>query len=137
MYPEGIQTDCLPKQWPADSSVTYKGTVMLLHGFTACPQQYFETQAYLTAQGYNVLAPLLPGHGLKFKWIPVYENAGPWWNPWSVKRLSTYKGEVSLTLIPAYHHQFLITRSARHRITLTASPRTTQSSLPSSIALTL
>ncbi len=41
-----------------------KGTVLLFHGYTACPyQQYIELSSMLTEKGYNVFVPLLPGHG--------------------------------------------------------------------------
>lgn len=40
-----------------------------------------------------MLAPLLPGHGLEFKWVPVHSNAGLWWSPWSVKKLTNCKGD--------------------------------------------
>lgn len=40
-----------------------RGNIVLLHGFTACPQQ-FEDQAPLwAAAGYQVFVPVLPGHG--------------------------------------------------------------------------
>ncbi len=39
------------------------GSVMLFHGFTACPQQYEEIAGLLSNNGYNVFVPLLPGHG--------------------------------------------------------------------------
>jgi pimeloyl-ACP methyl ester carboxylesterase len=35
----------------------------MLHGFSACPQQYFELADLLAEQGYRSLIALLPGHG--------------------------------------------------------------------------
>lgn len=40
---------------------------MLFHGFTACPQQWFDLAPLLTEQGYDVLTPVLPGHGLNYQ----------------------------------------------------------------------
>lgn len=40
-----------------------KGTVMLFHGFTAGPWQYQELAKKLHAEGFNVYAPRMPGHG--------------------------------------------------------------------------
>lgn len=38
---------------------------MLLHGFTACPQQFEKLVPLLTSKGYTVFTPVLPGHGYK------------------------------------------------------------------------
>lgn len=40
-----------------------KGTVIMLHGYTAGPWQYNEMADALFEQGYNVYVPRLPGHG--------------------------------------------------------------------------
>lgn len=58
-----IQQNCKPTHFKPQGQP--KGTVVLLHGFTACPQQFFElaTQV-LVPQGFEVYLPLLPGHGL-------------------------------------------------------------------------
>ena len=40
-----------------------KGSVMLFHGYSSCPQQYDELSAQLADKGYNVFIPLLPVHG--------------------------------------------------------------------------
>jgi pimeloyl-ACP methyl ester carboxylesterase len=39
-------------------------SIVLLHGFTACPYQYEELAQQYFDLGYNVYAPLLPHHGL-------------------------------------------------------------------------
>lgn len=62
---KGIQDECKPKKVKYEGD-TYKGVVLLLHGFTACPQQFDDLIPLLTAKGYTVLAPLLPGHGAQF-----------------------------------------------------------------------
>jgi esterase/lipase len=41
-----------------------KGTVVMFHGYTAGPWQYQELSDKLYKEGYNVWAPLLPGHGV-------------------------------------------------------------------------
>ncbi|MBK8049270.1 MAG: alpha/beta hydrolase [Anaerolineales bacterium] len=38
--------------------------IVLLHGFTNCPEQYVELAPAFFALGYNVLAPRFPGHGM-------------------------------------------------------------------------
>lgn len=43
--------------------VLFRGTVVLFHGYTACPQQYYPWAKRLIRQGYHVLIPLLPGQG--------------------------------------------------------------------------
>ena len=60
------QLNCFPTKYEAHGPS--RGTVILLHGFTACPQQFFEIGKKLSHIGYRVYIPLLPGHGLeKFK----------------------------------------------------------------------
>lgn len=58
-----LQEDCKPRAFPASTSVKKKGMVMFFHGFSACPQQYFKIAPKLSAAGYDVLLPTLPGHG--------------------------------------------------------------------------
>ena len=58
-----LQKGCEPTRFSPPANVPYKGVVILFHGFTACPQQYFELSPRLAAEGYEVLLPLLPGHG--------------------------------------------------------------------------
>ncbi len=62
-YPYDIQSDCKPFFARANPDVKYMGSILLFHGYTACPQQFFEMRDYLVALGFNVLAPLLPGQG--------------------------------------------------------------------------
>jgi alpha-beta hydrolase superfamily lysophospholipase len=58
-----LQDGCAPYSLPSSSDQAYRGTVLLLHGYSACPQQYAEIAKELSAEGYTVLVPLLPGHG--------------------------------------------------------------------------
>lgn len=59
----GLQSDCIPRRFAATNGTAFRGTAVLFHGFTACPQQYFQLAKLLAATGYDVLLPLLPGHG--------------------------------------------------------------------------
>jgi len=47
----------------------YQGTIMMFHGYTACPQQFDRLIPLLTARGYTVLVPTLPGFGYKYKTV--------------------------------------------------------------------
>ncbi len=64
--PDELQPDCRPRRVDPPTGVPYRGTVALLHGFSACPQQFFELAELLAAEGYRALLPLLPGHGRQF-----------------------------------------------------------------------
>lgn len=66
-----IQEECLPRHFPARAA--YQGTVVLFHGFSACPQQFWEIGDKLAASGYEVFLPLLPGHG-RIKIKPDQDN---------------------------------------------------------------
>ena len=58
-----LQEQCKPKWIHASSDTGFRGTVILHHGFTACPQQFFEWGEMLSRRGFDVLLPTLPGHG--------------------------------------------------------------------------
>jgi pimeloyl-ACP methyl ester carboxylesterase len=58
-----LQEDCKPRRVRPKVGVTPRGVIVLFHGFTACPQQFFEIAGDLSAAGFDVLLPLLPGHG--------------------------------------------------------------------------
>jgi pimeloyl-ACP methyl ester carboxylesterase len=58
-----IRPDCMPRFYPHSENVTRKGMVMFFHGFTACPQQYFDIAEMLSQEGYDVFLPLMPGQG--------------------------------------------------------------------------
>jgi Serine aminopeptidase, S33 len=60
---EKIQPECLPLR--IEHAGNYKGTITLFHGFSACPQQFWELGKKLSDSGYEVLLPLLQGHGYK------------------------------------------------------------------------
>lgn len=52
---------CLPFRLSAKGP--RRGSILLFHGFTACPQQFWGLAPQLAAAGYDVFAPLSPGHG--------------------------------------------------------------------------
>jgi carboxylesterase len=57
-----LQPGCEPKHLlPSQGPII--GTAILVHGYTGCPQQYFELADLLTAAGIEVYLPLSPGHG--------------------------------------------------------------------------
>ncbi|MFN8672176.1 MAG: alpha/beta hydrolase [Candidatus Sericytochromatia bacterium] len=58
-----LQEGCKPYYKLAKGSV--KGSVILFHGYSSCPQQYDDISQLLVNKGYNVFVPLLPGHGQK------------------------------------------------------------------------
>jgi alpha-beta hydrolase superfamily lysophospholipase len=75
-----LQAECKPVRIPATLSgplTAPKGVVVLYHGYTACPQQFMNASTIgadgkpiqgglasrLSKEGYEVLLPLLPGHG--------------------------------------------------------------------------
>ena len=57
-----IQADCQPRFYPSTAS-NRRGMVVFFHGFTACPQQYFDIAVQLSARGFDVFLPLMPGQG--------------------------------------------------------------------------
>ena len=60
---ENLQPQCQPKRYAAQGEL--KGVVVLFHGYSACPQQYWELAPELAAKGFEVYLPLLPGAGRK------------------------------------------------------------------------
>lgn len=55
--------DCASFFVPADEGVPYKGVAVFHHGYTACPQQYWEFAQSLKKKGYASLSILMPGQG--------------------------------------------------------------------------
>jgi len=58
------QRDCAPRLIPAAANQTRRGAVVMFHGFGGCPQQFFLLAGRISEQGYDVLMPLQPGHGV-------------------------------------------------------------------------
>jgi alpha-beta hydrolase superfamily lysophospholipase len=59
----GVHADALPYILRADPDVPLKGSVVLVHGLAGNPMHLRQIAEQLQAQGYNVVAPLLQGHG--------------------------------------------------------------------------
>lgn len=58
-----FQDSCKPFIREPAEGIAYRGTVVFLHGFSACTQQYYDLSALLAKQGYRTIVPVLPGHG--------------------------------------------------------------------------
>ena len=59
-----LQFGCRPRRYPPPADIPRRGAVVAFHGFSACTQQFFQLGPELAARGYDVLVPMLPGHGL-------------------------------------------------------------------------
>lgn len=55
--------DCASFYMKADTSIPYQGVAVFFHGFTGCPQQFYEMAQILSKRGYASFVPLLPGQG--------------------------------------------------------------------------
>ena len=60
---DGLQAGCEPRLVEPSAGVPYRGTVVLLHGFSACTQQFDDFTGLLANRGYRTVLPVLPGHG--------------------------------------------------------------------------
>ena len=70
-----LQKGCHPRLMQASGKVPFRGTVLLYHGFTACPDQYEEWGDHdLTQAGFDVVLPVLPGHGREWTGKDHQEN---------------------------------------------------------------
>jgi pimeloyl-ACP methyl ester carboxylesterase len=58
-----LQPGCEPARYSPPAKVKYRGVAILLHGYSACPQQYEQLGPQLARAGYEVFVPLFPGHG--------------------------------------------------------------------------
>lgn len=61
---EPLQPGCHPRRYRPPRNVERRGAIVAYHGFSACPQQYFQLGPLLATLGFDVLVPPLPGHGL-------------------------------------------------------------------------
>lgn len=78
-----FQDSCAPLLQEPAAGVALRGTVVLLHGFSACPQQYFDLAALLADEGYRTIVPLLPGHGRPYPEVSKDDSGGlPGPNTW-------------------------------------------------------
>jgi len=60
-----IQPQCEPMRYHPPRGVPSRGVALLLHGYSACPDQYDVLGPRLASLGFEVLVPLLTGHGAK------------------------------------------------------------------------
>ena len=67
--PEGLDTGCEPMRFPSTAS-DYKGIVVMWHGFSSCTQEMTVIAPPIAAMGYDVLLPVMPGHGNKLAFEP-------------------------------------------------------------------
>jgi alpha-beta hydrolase superfamily lysophospholipase len=58
-----LQPNCVPIQLKPPLDVPEKGLLIMYHGFSGCPIQFINIGRKLSAQGFHVLFPLLPGQG--------------------------------------------------------------------------
>ncbi|MBF2051827.1 MAG: alpha/beta fold hydrolase [Candidatus Sericytochromatia bacterium] len=84
--------DNYQSQFVAQPEPTPKGTVIMLHGYTAGPWQYDEAVSRFAEAGYNVYAPRLPGHGfMKPDGTPTGEDMV---KPWERERYDQFIDQV-------------------------------------------
>ncbi len=60
---KSLQPGCEPTHFSPKIGTPSKGIVVLYHGFTACPQQFYDVSEKLADLGYDVFLPLMPGQG--------------------------------------------------------------------------
>lgn len=58
-----LQPGCQPTRISPPDGTAYRGVVVIFHGYTGCPQQFFDTGKDMAAKGFEVLLPVLPGQG--------------------------------------------------------------------------
>ena len=70
--PEGVRAGCEPMRFPATSA--YQGVAVVWHGFSSCPQEMSHLGPALASKGFDVIFPLMVGHGNAV----VYEADAPY-----------------------------------------------------------
>ncbi|MBD2103116.1 carboxylesterase [Leptolyngbya sp. FACHB-261] len=63
---QSLNEGCRSRFWLQDRKT--ERVVLFFHGFTACPEQFDSVGPALYDLGYNVVAPLQPGHGCQGDW---------------------------------------------------------------------
>jgi len=58
-----LQKGCEPRRFTPPVNIKARAKILLVHGFTACPQQYFEWAELLSKRGIVVYLFTMPGHG--------------------------------------------------------------------------
>ena len=82
--PNTLQSACPPRKVEHTAKTHYRGSVILFHGFTACPSQYNEMATHFAEQGYDSYLMLLPGHGLSDESGRFVPDALPKANQWKL-----------------------------------------------------
>jgi len=72
--PEGVAPGCEPMRFPSVGR-SYRGVVVVWHGFSSCTQEMAVLGPPIAAAGYDVLMPVLPGHGNAL----TFERDGGFW----------------------------------------------------------
>jgi len=73
----GDEINDLCRSVVVDSGERVERSVILLHGFTNCPQQYSALARAYADAGYNVVIPRLPGHGEVDRLTTTPSDVGP------------------------------------------------------------
>jgi hypothetical protein len=105
------QKACIPYKLAPKTKI--KGLIVLYHGYTACPSSWKETASKLVENGFMILAPLLPGHGVRLNYgcekkdscidnrdnpsfLPATKEEYETWTDWSLHMVKE-----QATLIPS------------------------------------
>ncbi len=74
---DGAEVNPLCRSQVRDQGERSDVAVVLLHGFTNCPQQWDAVADAYAAEGYSVVVPRLPGHGLRDRLSPSLSQLTP------------------------------------------------------------
>ena len=69
---EGVRPGCSPMRFPATAA--FRGVAVVWHGFSSCPQEMSTFGPALAAAGYDVVFPLMAGHGNAIRYSPDAPN---------------------------------------------------------------
>lgn len=103
----------------------FKGIVVFYHGYSACSEQADSVSGMLSSNCFDVLAPTMPGHGVRFVWCGqggrddcdvVHHNG----NGWTHEELPTDKRDYDNF---AYYANRATQRELRYRATATGKSR--------------
>ncbi len=77
-----LQERCKPRRVARQAGTTYRGSVLLMHGFTGCPSQFDEMAENFSKLGFDSYLFLLPGHGLRDQVGSFVPDAMPQGDEW-------------------------------------------------------
>ncbi|GMI05777.1 hypothetical protein TrLO_g343 [Triparma laevis f. longispina] len=69
---DNVDSDCLSTRWLPSSATT--GLVVLMHGYTACPESFNDLATRLQSEGYAVFNVRTVGHGIEYEHCPTEED---------------------------------------------------------------